>query len=259
MDFKIYAVGSNSTLVKEIEDALLLILGDRFEIHGIYGSQVSQYLDGSLYVCNSTQMENLTPYISRDKIVLLNLTPTSQFYVQVSSIPAGSDVYVFNNYLPYIETLIDSCREVGINRVNFIPLPYGEISHEETIMKLNKAKYIIGVERLLNDMLLSGEYSLALNKDVVMIGGRRVASVNSACEIISRVNKFLHKAITKRLTKMVNVLSKSNDSQSLIKLYYSLDDILAKVDKMGEMNGQEGNGDDAIVRSALNQIVPYKR
>ncbi len=260
MNFKIYAVGSNSTLVKEIEDALLLILGERFEVHTIYGSEVEQYSDGSLYVCNYSQIKNLLPYIARDKIVILNLTPTSQFYVQVSSIPEDSNVYVFNNKLPYIETLINSCREVGINKVNYIAVPYAEMSYNEAITMLKSAKYIIGVERLLNDTLLSEQYVHALAKDVVLIGGRRVASVNSACEIISRVNIYLHQAITKKLTKMGNVLCKTNDSQSLLNLYNSLDGILAQISEMvNDQTSQEKSVEDVIVRSALNQIVPFKK
>lgn len=261
LDIKIYAVGSNVILTTEIKEALLLILEDLLPIDMFCSENVKDHLDGSLYVCNQSQYKNLISYIPKEKIVVLNLTPTSHFYVKISSIPENSTVYVFNNKKPYAETLIQNCINMGITALNFVPFPYSELSQEETISILKRAEYIIGVDKLLgNEVLLSEKYKQYLNPNVVLIGAKRVAAINSACEVVSHVNTLAYQFSSIRLKKILRSLKTDYENQSLYRHYTSLDKALSRIEKEFSIhNIADKNLKNAIMRSALNQISPHRK
>lgn len=250
MKFNIYAVGSNKFLAQEIKDAVRLIVGPDIPVFTCLGGDIINCLDGILYVCNQSQFAKLEPFIPRDRIVVLNLMPTSQFYVQVAAIPAGKDVYVFNNKMSYIATLIESCKSMGITGVRYIPLPYSELPDQEVFEMLKKAQYIIGVDYLLNDnVLLSEKYIGHLHYNTVRIGAKRVGAVSSACEIVFKVNHSLYQAVTGKLTNFIDMLEGIDDTQSLYELYQKLSVIFKDLEEAaGKSN--------SIEKSMINQIAP---
>ena len=251
MKLNIYAVGSNSFLAEEIRNAAQLILGPQIPLMTCISSEIINCLDGLLYICNQSQFQKIKSVVPREKIVVLDLMPTSQFYVKVAAIPAGSDVYVFNNKSSYIGTLIDSCRSMGITSVNFIPLPYSELAREEVFAMLKKARYIIGVDYLLNEnVLLSPPYSECLHYNTQCIGARRVGSVSSACEIVTKVNRYLYQGISSKLTHIFEMMDQVENTGSLFELYKTLSFIY---------DGLKNNHDQSssIEKSAINQIVPH--
>lgn len=250
MDFKIYAVGSNPFLAQEIRDAVRLIVGPDIPVSTCLGGDIINCLDGILYVCNQSQYVRIKPYIPDDKIIVLNLMPTSHFYVQVASIPAGSDVYVFNNKSPYIETLIESCKSMGITNINFIPLPYSEMPEKDVSRMLRKARFIIGVDYLLNEnVLLSEKYIRFLRYDTVRIGARRVGAVSSACELVTKINRFLFQQVTGKLARFVDLLEGIDDTQILFDLYHNLNDLSKSLEKLSGRSS-------SIEKSMINQIAP---
>ena len=91
-----------------------------------------------MYICNRSQYTTINQLIPKNKIVILDLTPTSRFYVSVAARPRGNDVYIFNNQQAYIETLIHDFKQMGIEGLNFIPLPYSELPQAEVFNMLAK-------------------------------------------------------------------------------------------------------------------------
>ena len=77
----------------------------------------------------------------------MELQPDSTFFFAISRIPAGSDVYIFNNHIAYPKELAAYCRTLGMDQVNYIPLAFEELPKEELLRILSNAPYIIGVDR----------------------------------------------------------------------------------------------------------------
>ncbi|MGN0837960.1 MAG: hypothetical protein ACI4NN_02585 [Pyramidobacter sp.] len=252
MKFKIYAVGSNQFLSDEIRNAVRFILGSRIPIFNCVTSELINCLDGLVYICNQSQFPLVKKLIPKDKIVILNSTPTSQFYVQVAAIPTGSDVYVFNNKTAYINTLINDCHKRGIRGVNFLPLPYTELPPSQVQDMLSKAHYIIGVDYLLSEnVLLSPPYIKFLRYDTVLIKAHRVGSVISACKIITKVNDYLKLGNSRKLSQLFELLDSTTDTDSLYKMYRTLS-------LLCEHLRSKSKGNSIIDKSTLIQIIPEK-
>ena len=191
-------------------------------------------------------------------MIVLDLQPTSQFFVEVARIPAGQDVYIFNSNSRYGERLVDSCRRVGIREVNFKLLGYEEITEEQTIAALRQAKYIIGIARQVGEkVLLSSRYAEFLQPDVHITGIYRVASMQSACMLIQWVASYFHQAVTRQVSLITNKLRaavirnhENNGAGDLSGVANELDRLLT------ESNQSILTMHDAVMKSFANQISP---
>jgi len=157
---------------------------------------------------------------------------------------------VFNNKSPYIKTLVESCKSMGITGINYIPLPYSELPDEEVFEMLKKAKYIIGVDYLLNkNVLLSDKYIRYLRYDTVLIGAKRVGAITSASELVFKINNFLFQTVTNKLTGLVNLLEGIDDTQSLFELCNKLDAISKQLE---DLSGKS----NPVEKFLIDQIDP---
>ena len=212
-------------------------------------------MDGDLYVCNQTQYEGLSRYIPAEKIIVLNLMPVSRFFVQLASLPAGSDVYVFNNNTPYIERLIAECNRMGITYLNYHPIPYSELPHREVCDLISNANYIIGVDKLLEaEFDASEKYKPFLRPDVQIIPASRVASVSSACEIVFRVNAYLHSTISQQVGEILNAVKDSSDLRQLADISQTLGFLLQKIYNDFPTQNASASISPELERSAIIQL-----
>lgn len=259
MKLKIVVAGSNQMNAEEVVDAMQLILGDVVKnVETVLTDAITDIQMADLFVCGKTQSEKLAHYVSSEKMIALDLMPTSQFFVQVARIPAGEDVYVFNSNLRYANRLVKSCKRVGINDVHFIMVGYEEMPKEAVIDALQKAKYIIGVAKLVGKtVLLSQQYAPYLREDLVIIGTNRVASMQSACLLIQWVAAYFHQSIAKQVSMITSKLrstvvnTKNGDySKNLAGVANDLDQLLL------ESNQSMLTMHDAVMKSFANQIAP---
>ncbi|MGL5437225.1 MAG: hypothetical protein ACRDBO_17915 [Lachnospiraceae bacterium] len=253
---KIYAIGSNEILAAEVEECLNYILEQSLNISTCVEAQIEECLDGDIYVCNYSLKESLLKHnISGDKIVVLNLQPNFQFYARMTSIPKKSKIYVFNNRYRYVETLISNCKEKGLIDYEYISIPYNKLSLDEVEVYLKKAQYIIGVDRLIHEVLMQQPYCQWLRDDVVLIEAKRVASVETSYLVLQKINQSVFYSLVQELQEVLTLMHTAKNSHSLFKAYSEIIQELEKV-KSGLDNVIETPNDyeSAIVRSALSQL-----
>jgi hypothetical protein len=253
----VYAVGSNDLLTSEIKEALDLMLQDAIEVTHLCFDDILDHLDGDLYVCNQSMLAPLSQFVKPEKISILNLTPTSLFYVHVSSIPAHSKVIVFNNKAAYAETLISKCHEMGIENLDFQPVAYSEMDTDAVCDMLTQAHYVIGVNKLVGPEVLMGEpYGSVLQKDVRIIAAKRVASTASSIAIVHRINQLVHQKSVEKIEHVFHLINKTHQAEGLYLHTKSLDTTLNYLEKrLSNSDEASIQKRQAALRSVLNQIA----
>lgn len=257
MKLRIAAAGSNQLNAEEVLEAAKLIIGDFATFTTVITEEIDNDNSADLFICAATQSEALAKFVPRNKIIVLDLMPTSQFFVQVARIPAGEDVYIFNSNLRYPARLTKACKKLGIE-ANLIAIGYEAMPEAEVIAALKKAKYIIGITKLVGEtVLLSAKYASYLRKDVVIIGSTRVASMQSACMLIQWVATYFHQSISEQVSILTNKLKatvvSSKDSDYTHKLASVANDLEAL---MAESNNSMLTMHDVVMKSFANQISP---
>ena len=256
MKFLIYAVGSNDTLTYEIKNVMDQVLEHSLNVLPCRLDQLASHTDGQLYICNASLKNSVEQYIDSSHIAILNLTPTSMFFLNVRSAPLHSDIYIFNNRSTYCTTLANLCRQMGLADYHYIPLPYEEMDESALTQALQHAEYIIGVNDILNDELLSPKYKRFLLPNVKIIGANRTASVATASDIILQLNRLLFQSCEQHLFQLSSSLQKLQDAGSLYTYYegiiLSLVKLQSNLDQLAD-DPSQGN-ENIVVRAAINQI-----
>lgn len=190
-ELNIVAVGSNPLIAAEIQGLLQDILGNFFTVDTATTDSLQKAASDTFYICANTQGKKLQAVIPQKQLFIWELHPTTRFFLDIAKIPAGSDVYVFNNLLPYTELLAKECQALGIDKLNFHPLAYMEMPHEEICAQLGKARYIIGVECMMGQEALQSEtFRTALQPDVTIIPGHRSATIQCVSQLLTAIAEF---------------------------------------------------------------------
>ena len=190
------AVGSNVLVAEEIKRAVKSIFYKDINIEAYTLENLTAEMDADLYICATTQMERLCTLVSPEKIVCLELMPSSKFFLSVGRIPQGEKVYVWNNHLRYTQIIEKYCQSLGIRDIIFEPLPYDDLSVEVVLEKLKKAKYLIGVDCFIDGDLLGNEqYAQCLSEAVVLIKAQRVAAIHSASLLLWTIAGLMQQTI----------------------------------------------------------------
>lgn len=258
MTYKLYTVGSNQILADELKDALTSILQEHIPVYACPLGELTSKMDGILYVCNQSQMPHILRHISPEKVILLDMQPSAQFYLQITSVPAGSDIYVFNNRQPYIDSLIGRCCEMGLNQYHYIPVPYASLSEEVITHYLSEAEYIIGVDRILDAVLWSEKYRGCLRENVMTIGAKRVVSIESTCNMIKKVNETLFDYFTVQLDELLVSFHQAKHGETLYTHFKDLEQRLNAVREPlwpEKTTYKDKNMESIILRSAMSQLV----
>jgi hypothetical protein len=191
MDVIIYAVGSNEILTREIQCAMDVVVDRALPITACPVDQIAEKEKGLLYICNESLRAVVEAHVESKRLAVLNLTPTSTFYMNISTIPVGSRIFIFNNKGVYCKTLENLCKNMGLSGYEYVYLPYEEMSDASLKKALRSAKFIIGVHEILEYVLKSERFSAELSEDARIIGAHRVASVMTANEIVTQLNQLL--------------------------------------------------------------------
>lgn len=246
------AVASHDVAIVELYNAVKLILGNVCTIKTILTKDVKDDKEADLYICGITQIDQLAQVVPREKIILFKLRFTSQFFIQVARIPAGENVYIISPHMMLVKLLIQSFYNLGIKEINFLPIDMETMSQEEIIARLKKAKYLIGVEDTFQAITKPGmKYAKYINKEVKIIGGKRVASMESACRLIQWVAESLNKLASQKVTIAAHKLNSSPVISQDCKLSATIHDIdkimMENTDSLFKMR-------EVIMKSFANQI-----
>lgn len=204
------AVASHDKAIIELYNAIKLILGDVCTLQTILTKDVKDDSQADLYVCGITQLDQLAQVVPREKIILFELRFTSQFFIQVARIPAGEEVYIVAPHMIMVKLLVQNFYNLGIREVKFLPIDMETMSENEIAERLQRAKYLIGVEITLQSMIKPDmQYAKYINKNVKIISGERVASMESACRLLQWVAEALNKVTAEKVATVANKLNSS--------------------------------------------------
>ena len=188
MTTRIIAAGSNALNAAEVLHVVRRIVGGSIFLRTMISSKLTGAEDTDLYVCAVTQKEKMLSIVPPGSLSVLDLRPTAEFFIALSHIPAGETVYIFNSNDRMAHMLADMCQEYHIHALHFETIAYEDMPQQEVIEKLQKARYIIGIGRSVDkDVLLSPQYAPYLREDVTIIGCMRMATMETACELIENV------------------------------------------------------------------------
>lgn len=253
MKLKIAAVGSSPLIAGEILDATKFIIGNEIDIKTYSTYEIQDDTVADIYICAKSQLKSLRKVIPASKIVLLELIPTSKFFISVARVPQGETIYIFNNQLEYTTTLADYCEKLGINGVHFLPIAYAEMPEEEVFTRLKGAKYIIGVDKFVgNNVLKSSKYASYLRADVTIIAGTRVASVHSACALLQCIATNFHQCIEYSVAELTTKLKNTpTDSEKEINsIHHEVTELVFYSNKAMDII------QNAVIKSVVNHISP---
>ena len=188
MTTRIIAAGSNELNAAEVLHVVRRIVGSSIFLRSTISSKLTGTEDTDLYVCAVTQKETLLSIVPPGSLSVLDLRPTAEFFIALSRIPVGETVYIFNSNDRMAHLLADMCREYHIHLLHFETIAYEDMPQQEVLEKLQKARYIIGIGRIVDkEVLLSPRYAPYLREDVTIIGCMRMATMETACELIENV------------------------------------------------------------------------
>ncbi len=253
MNLKIAAVGSSPLIAGEILDATKFIIGDEINIKTYSTYEIQDDTVADIYICAKSQLNSLKKVISSNKIVLLELIPTSKFFIAVARIPQGETIYIFNNQLEYTTTLGNYCENLGINGVHFLPIAYEEMPNEEVFARLKEAHYIIGVDKFVgNKVLKSAKYAPYLRDDVNIIEGTRVASVHSACALLQCLATNFHRSIENSVSAITTKLKNppTHSKQEIDRIHNEVTKLVFYSNKVMDII------QNAVIKSVVNHISP---
>ena len=253
MKLKIAAVGSSPLIAGEILDATKFIIGDEIDIKTYSTYEIQNDTIADIYICAKSQLKSLKKVIPANKLVLLELIPTSKFFISVARIPQGENIYLFNNQLEYTTTLGDYCEKLGINGVQFLPIAYEEMPKEEVFSRLKEAKYIIGVDKFVgNEVLRSSKYASYLRNDVNITEGTRVASIHSACALLQCIATNFHKCIENSVSNITAKLKNTpaHSEQEINKIHNEVTELVLYSNKAMDII------QNAVIKSVVNHISP---
>ena len=197
-EIHLMAVGSSPFIAEEIRSICQSFLGTDWDIQTQTTREIKTCEPDTFYLCAKTQEAAISRYIPEGRRFILDLYPTTIFFLAIAGIPRGETVYVFNNLLPYTKRLAQECRDLGIDGLCFVPVAYEEMEEAQVRQRLRKARYIIGVDRFVGPSVLqSPKYARELRKEVKIIAGKRTASVSTACRVVDAIVAHGYEAICK--------------------------------------------------------------
>lgn len=204
-ELKLKAVGSSPLIADEIKSVAQSFIGEEIFIDTATTGNVKTAEENTFYICAKSQENFLRTKLPTENIFIFDLHPTTKFFLDIAKIPAGSEVYVFNNLLPYTKLLAEECQALGVDKVNFHSVAYDEMSAEEVCAALSKARYIIGVDCLVGEQMLFSEiYRDCLRSDVKIIAGKRAASIPSASKLLAGVAEFYYNSLLEEKNSLAN-------------------------------------------------------
>ncbi len=213
-ELRLMAVGSDELIADEIKAITESFLEGAIPIETISTEEVKEADPDAFYICATTQEKFLSRIVPGEQLFVFDLHPTEEFFAAIARTPPTEEVYVFNNHLAYTNLLIRECKERGMTNLRFRPISFWEQPRKEVLRMLRKARYIIGVDRMMGSQtLFSAKYRFCLRDDVKIIAGRRAASVGSAGRLLTGIASFYEKEMHKERKNLKTQLENGETGQ----------------------------------------------
>lgn len=165
------------------------------------------YATADLIVCGPLRVEAIAQHVQRDKIIALDTTPATPFFVQLAALAQGSKVHIFNNTKAWCDLTVKQCRQVGISHLDFVLVPYEEMKQPEVIAHLQAAQIIIGKGNMVGAGGALDQYRQYLSRDIRVMAMERTATVETIKDCIKKITIARYLRVCQEVVAIINHLN----------------------------------------------------
>lgn len=206
-NIRVLTVAGGSAIAEEILAAIKPIMGKNTQGRACAFKEMGNNVTEDLVVCVSSRITETAQKVSQDKLVGVEMVPSGKFFVELAKVPAGQDVYIFNNSTSYAKQLVRYSEDMGIHHVNFKFIPYDELSENQVANALKSAEYIAGIETIVGAKGNLSKYRNVLMPNVKVIVAERVLNVDAACALMRWISLFEYRQLAGNVQSSSNALS----------------------------------------------------
>lgn len=209
--YQLNAAAGTIAVAEEIGNAIKQIFKNNFTYRYSLASNIVD-TKADLYICFANRVAELAQYISKDKIIGIEMIPTPQFFIDIATLPPEEQRWVFCNTRRSAQTIINYCSDNGLPIDRFNYATYEDTPEDELASCLRQAEFIVGVTPIVSPgQILYKKYGKYLQPKVRIIPVDRILSPKS----IALINDWLEE---RRLEYFVE-LNYENTHDSLTGLY----------------------------------------
>lgn len=272
---KVSTISSSEAIANELYMVVNTFFSGKIKLCGKYDiKKLPKVLDDDLYLVLPTRVEETSTHIERQKVLGLELVPEIALYLNVSKLPAESNVVIFNNNVANGKKIINYLCENGLTHVKYEIIPFYEMAEEILKRKLLEAKFIIGMQGFVgkNDILFT-KYRNYIHKDAMIISFQRTIMPKGIMDIMERIVSFNHQAVAKKaqetsqtlngnieeiISTSENILKSINTTATIINnIHAKIDDEAIRVKETIQISNQLTSATEQIgmVIDTIRQIA----
>jgi len=204
---KIVVIGVNAANIQEIENIVVATVGETPIIVRANISQYKEITDADLYVCLINRKQEVEQTFGTEKVVALTLVPPTEYFLEISKIPANQKVIAFNNSIAGTNVLMELLSKYHLTHVHYEVVPYDEWSEQQVIAKLASTQYILGgIAYVAEGRALYTTFGKYLSPDVVvLVSPPRIATAESVSYLARVFGSLYHKSVMENLKKCASL------------------------------------------------------
>lgn len=207
-NLRLSTIGSSLQVAKELYRIIELFFNDKVEMCNKYDiRQLPNHLPEDLFIVLPTRVEQASQFVSREKVMGMELIPEPQLYVDVAKIPEGKVVSIFNNNSAQGNQIITYLHSYGLDQINYTVIPFEELTKSEVMERVGQAEVIIGMKGFVEpDEVLYKQYGDALRPQCKIISFNRTIMPQGIMDIMERITLFNYQSMAKEAQEISNVL-----------------------------------------------------
>lgn len=201
---KIVAIGANAANAEEIKRVVIAAIGGDAVITTATLKNYKEVSGADLYVCLINRKREFAAIFGAAKVIDLTLVPPTEFFLEVSRIPAGSGVIIFNNSVSGTVVLTELLKQYNLLHFRYEVVPYDEWDYRRVAEKLAAAQYIIGgIAYVSEDSVLRTKFGACIPRDaIVIVSPPRIATSESLSRLSNVYSSMYHKRIMAELKRL---------------------------------------------------------
>lgn len=204
MTMKLAVIGVNETNIEEVKSIVVATVGSTAIIEPATVNDYKQIRDADLYICLVNRQQEVANAFGENKVVGLELLPSTEYFLDISRIPAGETVIMFNNSTAGTVVLMNYLKQFNLNHVYYQVVPYDEWSQQDVARALSVAKYITGgIAYVGEGKALYTRFANCLATDVrVIVSPPRIATSASVSRLSQIYSTIVHNKSIERLSEI---------------------------------------------------------
>lgn len=164
------------------------------------------YAKVDLVICGPLRVDTIAKQFDREKIIVLDTTPSTTFFIQLAQLPDKSIVHIFNNTRVWCELTAKQCLQAGIHHLEFVFVPYEEVMQTESIALLQEARVVVGKSNMIESGGALDTYRQYLRPDIRLMPMERMGTVETIKECIKKITIARYLKICHEVVAIIDTL-----------------------------------------------------